>query len=243
MRLRLMIPLLCAVAAPDAALADRRYYGETYDATIAPPGGLDIELWTTFHQAPKAGGTPYWLHQIELETGITSHWDVALYNNFVYEQGGPTQYQGLQLETRYRLSEPGAWVVDPVLYLELRKEFIADKPWAVEQRLILGKDLGPLNVSVNGLAEQEFPSGGGTELEWSYAVGASWELHPIVRVGGETYAFWNRGAGESAYVYTAYAGPALSLAAWRTWLVLAYDWGLNASSDRFRARAVFSFQL
>ncbi len=242
MRSRAAVASLALLAAPLAARADRRYYGETYDATIAPPGALDVELWTTFHQAPRAGGTPFWEHQLELETGITDRWDVALYNIFRYDQGGTTRYEALKVETRFRLSEPGAWPVDVLLYLEGRKEFVEDKPWAVEEKIILGRDLGPLNLSVNALAEQEFPQGGGNELEWGYALGASWELHPVVRVGAETYAFWNRGPAVSSYTFTSYAGPALSLAVSRSWLVLAYDWGLNDASDRFRARAILAFQ-
>jgi hypothetical protein len=232
---------LIAVA-PRLARADRRYYGETYDSTLAAPGALDVELWSTWHQAPSAGGATLWRHQFELETGITDHWDVALYNIFTSEQGEGTRYEAAKLETRYRLSDPGQWFVDPVLYLEVRKEFIEDKPWAIEEKLILGKDIGRLNFSANVLAEQEFPEGGGNEIEWGYAFGASYELSPYLRLGGETFGFWNRGAGESTYQYTSYAGPAVSIAWSRVWLVLAASWGLNDASEKLRARAILAFQ-
>ena len=139
---------LAVAVLPVAARADRRYYGETYTASIAPKGSLDLELWSTFHDAPRDGSAPaLWRHQIELETGLTDRWDVAVYNIWRQNQGESVQYEALQGETRYRLTEPGAWFVDTVLYLEVRKEFLEDRPLAIEEKLILSKDLGRLNLA------------------------------------------------------------------------------------------------
>ena len=230
-----------ALAVPGLARADRRYYAWTYNAATAEPGGLDVELWSTLAQPGPSGGTQSWTYQLELETGITEYWDVALYNDFLYEQGGELRYQALRVETRYRLSQPGEWFVDPVLYLEVKKEFIEDAPWAIEGKVIVAKDVGPLNLSLNLSGEQEFLSGGGTETEWGWYGAASWELHPVIRVGGEVYGFWTR-AGGQPYQATAYAGPALALAYSRVWLVLGASWGLDDASDSFRARAILAFQ-
>ncbi len=244
MRTRLIIVHAIALGVlPVTARADRRYYAETYSATLAEPGGLDVELWSTLQQPPSRGGVQSWVHQLELETGLTDSWDVALYNVFEYQQGDVLRYQALKVESRYRLSQPGEWAVDPVLYLELRKEFLEDKPWAVEEKIIVARDLRRLNLAVNVLAEQEFLPGGGTELEWGWAAGASWEVTPLIRVGAEGWGAWQRPAGASAYEFTAYAGPALSLAASRTWLVVGAGWGLNDASGRFRVRAILAFQL
>jgi hypothetical protein len=224
---------------PGVARADRRYYGHTYNATTAEPGGLDVELWTTWTKPPP-GEASSWVHQLELETGITDRWDLALYN-IVLHQAGRTRYQALKLETRYRLSQPGEWFVDPVLYLEVKKEFIEDAPWALEGKAILAKDVGPLNFSVNLSAEQEWIPAGGSETEWGYYAGVSYELHPVIRLGAETFGLWRR-AGGMPYAYTGYAGPALSLAAWRGWLVLSTVWGLGDQSDRLLARAILALQ-
>jgi hypothetical protein len=232
---------LALALTPSAARADRRYYGETYNAATSPPGGFDLELWSTLHQAPRAGGVQLWRHQIELETGITSRWDVALYNVFRYVQGDTTRYEATKLETRYRLSDYGQWFVDPVLYLEVRKEWIDDKPLALEGKVILAKDIGPLNLAVNGTYEIEFIPGGDREHEWAYAAGASYELVPWVRVGAEVFGAWTRepdGAIESAH----YIGPAISLAMSRLWLVVAAGFGLTDESEKTRLRAILAFQ-
>ena len=244
------IACLAAAAAlaallPAAARADRRYYGETYNAVTAAPGGIDVEAWTTLSQAPRAGGTSYWRHQLELETGLTDRWDLAVYNVWRRDFGGTTRYEALRGESRFRLSQPGEWFVDPVLYLEVKKEFIGDRPLAVEEKLILARDLGRWNLSLNLVAEQEFIPGGDREYEWGYAGGASWELHPAVRVGAEAFGGWTeaRSAGLSTWVKRHWAGPAVSLAWSRVWLVVAAGWGLTDESDRLRLRAVAAVQL
>jgi hypothetical protein len=235
--------VLATLLVPAVARGDQRYYGETYNASIAPVGAVDLELWSTSYAAPRAGGVNLWRHQLELETGLTDHWDVALYNIVVQPRGEPLQYEATKLETRYRLADPGAWPVDVVLYLEGRKEWIADKPWAVEQKLILARDFGRLNVSVNGAAEQEFPSGGGIERDYEYAAGTSYEVVTWARIGAEAFGQWSRGPEAGApWVAAHWAGPTLSLAFPRGWLVLAASVGLNEVADRYRARAILALQ-
>jgi hypothetical protein len=230
---------------PAAARADRRYYGETYTASIAPRGALDLELWSTYHDAPRDGSAlPLWRHQVELETGITDHWDVALYNIARQIQGQNLEYEALKVETRYRLSEPGAWFVDPVLYFEVKKTFVDDKPLSIEEKLILAKDVGRLNLAVNLAAEQEFIPGGKVEHDGEWAAGASWEIVPAFRAGAEAFGSVARvdEDGEERWVYQTYAGPAVSIAWGRAWLVLAGGIGLNDQSERVRARAIFAYQ-
>ena len=235
--------LLALVLPPAAARADRRYYGETYNAVTATPGGVDLELWSTLTQPKRtSGGVQFWRHQLELETGITSRWDVALYNVFDYVQGDTFRYQATKLETRYRLSDYGEWFVDPVLYLEVKKEWTEDKPWAFEGRVIVAKDMGPINVSANGIYELELIPGGGQEHELGYAVGASYELVPYLRVGAEAFGGWKRSAEDGAWASEHYAGPAVSLAWSRVWLVLAAGFGLTETSQQNQLRAIFAYQ-
>ncbi len=235
--------LVAAVLSPALARADQRYYGETYNASIAPTGALDVELWSGYHQTRAGQGPGYWVHQLELETGLTDHWDVALYNIFLYAQGDTTRYQATQIESRYKLSDPGEWFVDPVLYLEVRKEWTEDRPWGVEERLIVAKDIGRLNLSGNLVFEQEFiPNGGGQEFENGYAAGASWELVPWLRAGGEAFGAWTRLTAEGRTLSQHYAGPAISIAVARSWLVLATGFGLTDESEKLRTQAILAFQ-
>ncbi len=245
---RILVTLAAAalLLAPAASRADRRYYGETYNASTAPRGALDVELWTTYSEPPKdaSGVSGYWRHQLELETGITDRWDVAVYGVARQLHGEPLEFEAVKLESRFALAAPGTWFVDPVVYVELQKTVVDDKPFSVEEKLILAKDLGPLNVSLNLAGEQEFV-GGDVEPEWSWALGTSWEVVPALRLGAE--AFGDRAKeevspGVEQTESTAWAGPAVSIAVARSWLVLAAGFGLNGESDAFRARAILAFQ-
>lgn len=242
-------PLLALALAtlPLAARADRRYYGETYTAVTAPRGALDLELWSTLHGPPRGApsGSPYLLrHQVELETGITDRWDLAAYGIVRQIEGKSNEFEAAKLESRFALAKPGEWPVDPVLYLEVRKAFVDEKPFSIEEKIILGKDLGRLNVSLNLAAEQEFENGE-VEPEWEYALGTSWEIVPAVRVGAEafgTVAEEEIAPGRERTLSQFYVGPAISLAWGRTWLVLAGGFGVTDDSEDVRARAILAFQ-
>src|SRR5947207_2433964 len=108
----LALALCTATALP--ARADRRAYGETYEAVTAAPGGLDVEIWHTYASAGEViNGPPSRGNRtmLELEYGITGRWDVALYNILDTGTDEPG-YAGLKLETRYRLSAPGTLFID-----------------------------------------------------------------------------------------------------------------------------------
>jgi hypothetical protein len=49
-------------------------------------------------------------------------------------------------------------------------------------------------------------------------------------------------AGKDELESKAWAGPAISIAVGRAWLVLATGFGLTDSSERVRARAILAFQ-
>src|SRR6185437_5030995 len=57
-RIALLAATAAAVAAPRAAHADRRAYGETYEAVIAPKGELDVEIWSTYARLGEIDGGP-----------------------------------------------------------------------------------------------------------------------------------------------------------------------------------------
>src|SRR5438105_2686043 len=144
---------LAAVVAAREARADRRAYGETYEAVTAPRGELDVELWTTGSQAGEIDGGPSSQgvrQMVELEYGITDRWDVALYNMVdLTTASGDTAsgYAGFKIETRYRPTFRGEWFVDPVFYLEAQERTRGDAKGSLEGKLILAKDFGPVNVA------------------------------------------------------------------------------------------------
>src|SRR5215470_14033639 len=181
-----------ALSTSQAAHADRRAYGTTYEAVTAPKGEIDVETWSTLAPQGELEGGPAsrgMRHMIELEYGITDHWDVALYNMLDVIMSGDTAsgYAGLKLETRYRPSDRGEWPIDPVFYLEFQQLFRGDARQKYEAKLILAKDIGNLNIAANVAVEEERMEDATWNTEVEYALGTSYALTPVWVVGAELF--------------------------------------------------------
>jgi hypothetical protein len=234
------------------ARADRRAYGETYEAVTAPKGEFDIEIWHTYAgdgellNGPASKG---YRGMLELEYGITSRWDIALYNLLdVVPDPGETGYAGFKIESRFRIVPAGEWFVDPVLYLEYQRLFRGDAQQKVEVKLILGKDIGPWNVSTNLAFEIERAIGARYTPEVEYDLGISREiLGPALKLGVEVFGKAEKPEDEDIKVLV-WAGPALS---WATsmrgvmrglWVTVAGGRGLTNQSQAFYGRAIIGLQ-
>jgi hypothetical protein len=238
---------------PLAARADRRAYGETYEAVTAPKGELDIETWHTYAgdgellNGPASKG---YRGMLELEYGITSRWDVALYNLLdIVPDPGVTGYAGFKIESRVRLVPAGEWFVDPVLYLEYQRLFRGDAQQKWEVKLILGKDIGPWNVSTNLGFEVERAIGAKYTPEVEYDLGISREVFgPRLKLGVEVFGKAEKPADEDGVKVLLWAGPAIS---WATslngfmrglWVTIAGGRGLTDRSQAFYGRAIIGLQ-
>jgi hypothetical protein len=248
----LVVPLVSADAS-----ADRRAYGTTYEAVTAPKGEIDVESWSTFAPDGEIGGGPSSRgvrEMIELEYGITDRWDIALYNMLDVITAGETDsgYAGLKLETRYRLSDRGQWAIDPVLYFEFQQLFRGDANQKYEAKLILGKDIGNLNLALNLAVEEERLKDPDWNTEVEYAVGASYAVTPAWVVGGELFGKAEREeempGGEKEIENRSWIGPTLSWAGGGSgvlrgvWVTLAGGAGLGGAAAPYYARAIVGFQ-
>jgi hypothetical protein len=234
------------------AHADRRAYGVTYEAVTAPQGELDVETWSTFAPQGEVDGGPSSRgvrEMIELEYGITDHWDMALYNMLDMITAGDTQsgYAGFKLETRYRPTDRGQWLVDPVFYLELQQLFRGDARQKIEGKLILAKDFGNVNVAANIAVEEERLTDATWNTEVEYAAGTSYALSPAWMIGAELFGKAEKDE-MGGIANRSWAGPAVSWAAGGTgvlrgvWVTLAGGAGLGGEADPYYARAIVGFQ-
>jgi hypothetical protein len=238
---------------PTAVRADRRAYAATYEAVTAPQGELDVEAWSTYaRDAEVLDGPPSrgFRNMLELEYGLTSRWDVALYNILdVDTTAGTAGYGGLKLETRYRLAPAGTWFVDPVLYLEYQYLRHGDANHKLELKLILAKDIARWNVAFNLAAEAEHLVTGDTVPETEYALGVSRELAgPALKLGAEIFGKAEKPPGKSIQVF-AWTGPAIS---WATrlsrgalqglWVTVGAGRGLTSHSESWYGRTIVGLQ-
>jgi hypothetical protein len=244
--------LFATVVISSPALADRRAYGTTYEAVTAPQGEIDVETWTTF--APQgeldgAAASRGMREMIELEYGITDHWDAALYNMIDMITSGDTDsgYAGFRIETRYRPTDRGQWLVDPVLYFEFQQLFRGDARQKYEAKLILAKDFGNVNVAANLAVEEERTTEPAWNTEVEYAVGSSYALSPAWLFGAELFGKAEKDE-MGGIMNRSWAGPTLSWAGGGSgplkgvWVTLAGGAGLTGDSDAYYARAIVGFQ-
>lgn len=253
MRITIGISALAALLVALPARADRRTLIRAYEYQTQPKDNLELEIWNDL-AVPKAdvGGIAdtQITQRVELEYGLTDHWDIALYH--VFTSGGPKLASGdhpgfgfdsWRVETRYRFAEKNVWPVDVMVYFELERPANFEEGFEAEEKLILEKSFGRLALVSNLVAEQKLLNGQGYAMELD--LGARYEVAPQLRLGGE---FWvtrdiSRGGVSDTQ---AFVGPSISFAAPRFWLQLGTGFGLTGVADtetRAFVRSVLGFNL
>jgi hypothetical protein len=228
---------------PAVALADERPYAFTYEPVVSAEGENELELYETLSQ-PRRGGAAgrVWEHKLEVGRGLTDRLSLSGYGVFRSTRARSLEFSAIKLEGRYKLLDATQSPVDVVLYLEGEKEVVDDKPWGVEEKIILGHDHGRFSWALNLIAEQEFPSGGGTETRWGWSGGAAVKVASPVRLGVESFGTRHREV-DGTVLWEAYAGPTAVLTLPSgpfnsAWLIVGAGFGLNDTSDRIQARVV-----
>ena len=226
------------------AHADRRSFTNTYEYSTVPEGKTALELWSTQGRTTWDADSPQFYEQIlEVEHGLTDHWDIAYYTVLAEGTGPGGAGEGLhldevRLETRYRFADRGELPVDVLAYLELSKHF-GESVYGIEGKVIAAHDFDKLLVAANAISEihvgrdvEEI------EPELAWAAGASYELDPKFRFGVETW-----GARDEGTMFTS-VGPALSIApGGNLWVAFTAGFGLTDASDKFVARGIIGIEL
>jgi hypothetical protein len=216
--------------------ADRRSYVWTYEYQTMPKGMWELEYYFT-SSVPKLekSNVNTLKQQVELEYGITNHWDVAMYQMYKInnkESETDSRYDGFKIRTRYRFGGKGQFIVDPLVYLEYIRDPDLHKPNVIEGKLVLAKDIGDLNISCNQIFVRNLENRGKTESE--YAVGVSYRVMPALRLGIESKGSYSK--RETA------AGPTLSwsgsLFGKHLFVSLGAAWGVNRRTDDLQTRMI-----
>lgn len=244
MKIRAAVMAIIAMI-PAVNLADERPYAFTYEPTVPVAGEMELELYETLYQSDASGSTSRsWYHQLEIGYGITDRFDLAVYGVFRTTPTDDFEPAAVKVRGRYQLLGSDA-PVELVLYAEVAKAFVDEEPWAIEEKLILGRTSGRLTWAANLIAEQEFPSGGGTEISFGWSAGAAFEPVGGLRLGAETFGSRAGDLGGTG-TWKAWAGPTGSVllpflargSINSAWLTVGAGFGLNEASDQVRARAI-----
>jgi hypothetical protein len=215
----IVVTLILTALGDEAKAAQRNYVWTEEYGTLAK-GNAEVELWNTAvtHDIQTRNASD-WTQQLELEYGITDRFNAALYN--VYEQTADSQsltYLGYKVELKYRVAEKNELPVDILLYAE--EEVSTEEGNIFEGKIILGKDVGRLNITYNQIYERPARTGEG---EHEYALGISYEIIPVLRFGIESKGSYT----ENEYA----AGPTLAWVGNRIWADIGAVYGLNKNTN------------
>lgn len=227
--------LVLTFAIAPGSYADLRSYVWTYEYQTLPRGEAELEYYFTL-SAPDSSSIKTNVsteHKLEYEMGMTKHFDFAIYQVFKQTPGESLQYEAFQLRARYRIGQKGDHVVDSLVYMEY--EGVPDfSEHAVEAKWVLAKDLGQFNVAFNPTLEFKF--GDENKIEPKYALGVSYRINDLFRLGIEAKG------GEDGH----YVGPVISHGKGRFWATLgsAFNVGsVETGEPEFQMRMLFGIGL
>lgn len=232
-------------ATSSTAFADRRMFTSTYEYKTVPEGHTALELWHTEDRATWDGDSPRALEEIlELEHGLTDHWDAALYTVFTQAAATdpmvaqPFALHEMKVESRYRFADRGELPVDIMAYGEVAREF-GGGVYELEAKGIFARDFDKVTVAANLIGEVEFGSDvPETELAFGWAAGATYEVHPKLNLGVETYGTIEEGEVAAA------VGPAISVApSGNFWFTFTAGFGLTDEAPKLSGRLIVGIEL
>ena len=216
--------------------ADHRSYVWTYEYQVLGPGEAEFEQYTTFSSPDidsfkTMGSTEL---NFELEVGMNKRFDFAIYQVFRQNAGESLKYDGFKLRGRYKFFDKGEFFVNPLIYVEYKgNQSFSEHEF--ETKLILGKDFGNFNISLNPYFELA-KEGEEWEFKPKYAVGISY--HPA-----ELFLFGMEAIGDKSGNYF---GPTISHGSPRIWVSLGSLFKLgkiDIGNPEFRIRMILGVGL
>lgn len=179
------LPLLAARPAE----ANPRPLPYTYPYATLSEGEAEVEQYvdmTPLRYVDETGARlwePRYKLQTEFEYGITDRLELGLYLQFAQDPGGPLGFDGTKQRLRLRFAEAGEWPIDVAVYGEVAE--LHDE-LEFEQKIILEKDFGNLQLITNLWVEQELERYSGEVVPiLNPTLGATYQVTPAFRAGVE----------------------------------------------------------
>jgi opacity protein-like surface antigen len=189
-----IVTAVAVLACASVARADERKYTYSYEAKTLPQGGLEFEQWATLRAHRDVGKVWFLDLREEIEYGVTDRFTVAGYLNFEVESikdvpgekdETELEFETVSVELKYKLTDP---VADPIGVLFYGEVGVGGDEQEVELKLIVNKQLGPINLVYNLIFELEREKDHGVwenESMIANTFGVSFDLMSNWAVGAE----------------------------------------------------------
>ena len=150
----LLCPFFVLFAASLYALSED-YIDETLVFVTLERGAVEPAYWFDIGRDDSGD---FMRHNLVLEYGITDHWMIDGRATGFDESRDGFQFDSSRLETRYRFFDQGTLPVDIAASGEInsRRDENGHQIVGIEPRLILSKELGRLNMTLNFASEFSF---------------------------------------------------------------------------------------
>ena len=179
--LRLLVIGLSLLPARMALAHREDYIDETLVFQTLEEHALELEYWFDYGTRPEGDFTR---HNVALEYGITDHLMIDGRATVDDPDSGNANFDSARLEVRRRFAEEGDWPVDIALSAEANTHRLENGhyQYGFEPRLVLSKDFGKLNFTLNVAEELPINRGApGVEL----ASGVRYDATNLLRFGSE----------------------------------------------------------
>lgn len=126
----------------------------------------------------------FFRHHVSTEYGITGNWMVDARATMLEPKDDGLRFDSARMETRYRFADEGTYPLDIAVSAELNTERQnnGENRFGIEPRLILSRDFGKLNLTLN--LSEEFPFNSGTP-EFLTSSGFRYDATRLFRFGSE----------------------------------------------------------
>ena len=182
----LLLSPFFTVSSFSIASAQDRYYVWTYPYQTTEANEFELESTSYFFTPSLSNNNHTLVQQFELEYGVTDVFQMGFYQVFSRDYpSGELSAESFMVEALYQLAAKDRWIVNPMIYLEYERKWDFKTPNHGEAKLILSRDFGRLNGTINGIAEFEF--GGRSDFAPEFSAGASYEIVKGLRAGVETF--------------------------------------------------------
>ena len=171
--------------APQASAHLKDYLVNEYYYTTKR-GEFEVAMWNAMNFTEADNDDSYnSQHQLELEYGVCDHFQLAYYEIYTWNRAKDWERDAFNIEAKLRFAQAGQWPVDVALYTEYKnpdghRQIRSDE---IENKVILSRDLGPVNLVGNFIFERKVNAH--EDWQFEYTAGVSYGMTPRVRLGLE----------------------------------------------------------
>jgi hypothetical protein len=151
-------------------------------------GELSVEANLNYSADHRTANDNYFSQVVGFEYGLTDYWMTELSGEIEKEQGSGDQLTNIKWENIFAPFARGENWIDTGLYLEVEKAARDTDPNNFEAKLLLEKEFGKLDNTVNFIVSHEFGPNHSTDTNAGMALQTKYRLDKKFEPGVELYA-------------------------------------------------------